>query len=368
MAAPLAAVLGVLATTAAFVPTPLPAKPKENARVIVAPCSPLLAAQQRWGWPAPPSAVPVTLLSAPGMALHLLTVPQASRHDVVVRTAAPGATGDQAPARWHLNESLSVLHLAPGAGAPAGWTSTGTNNCLRYDQNGQFSALAVGDCATASWSSSTADLPAGAGLSSLLRNETDSTIRFVFRDAYNINAKNFSVCMTATWGEPCEPPEFAKLPFCDVARGVDERLEDLLSRTSVEEKVSMLSNDDANRPWISRLSVNPNNTHQEALHGADASGGAAAASHTTPGSEGQATRSFGNLGCVFQRLATIVRTGRGSGPPFPTLLRSPPASTDRSGRGSAGQSGWRAGRCRTKAWVGSTSGARTSTCADTYSY
>jgi len=286
MAAPLAAVLGVLATTAAFVPTPLPAKPKENARVIVAPCSPLLAAQQRWGWPAPPSAVPVTLLSAPGMALHLLTVPQASRHDVVVRTAAPGATGDQAPARWHLNESLSVLHLAPGAGAPAGWTSTGTNNCLRYDQNGQFSALAVGDCATASWSSSTADLPAGAGLSSLLRNETDSTIRFVFRDAYNINAKNFSVCMTATWGEPCEPPEFAKLPFCDVARGVDERLEDLLSRTSVEEKVSMLSNDDANRPWISRLSVNPNNTHQEALHGADASGGGAAASHTTPGSEG----------------------------------------------------------------------------------
>ena len=79
MAAPLAAVLGVLATTAAFVPTPLPAKPKENARVIVAPCSPLLAAQQRWGWPAPPSAVPGTLLSAPGMALHLLTVPQASR-------------------------------------------------------------------------------------------------------------------------------------------------------------------------------------------------------------------------------------------------------------------------------------------------
>ena len=31
----------------AFVPTPLPAKPKENARVILAPCSPLMATQQR---------------------------------------------------------------------------------------------------------------------------------------------------------------------------------------------------------------------------------------------------------------------------------------------------------------------------------
>jgi beta-glucosidase-like glycosyl hydrolase len=44
----------------------------------------------------------------------------------------------------------------------------------------------------------------------------------------------------------------------------------------VEEQVAMLSQDDANRPWLARLSVNPNNTQFESLHGADAAGGARA--------------------------------------------------------------------------------------------
>ena len=38
----------------------------------------------------------------------------------------------------------------------------------------------------------------------------------------------------------------------------------------------MLSQDDANRPWLARLSINTNNSQDEALHGAGAPGGARA--------------------------------------------------------------------------------------------
>jgi len=53
-------------TVLSFVPTKLPAASMENARVIVAPCSPLMAAQQQWAWPGDNNnhAPPLTLTAS----------------------------------------------------------------------------------------------------------------------------------------------------------------------------------------------------------------------------------------------------------------------------------------------------------------
>jgi hypothetical protein len=253
-----------------FVPTALPAQPKENARVLVAPCSPLMAAQQRWNWPSTSTnggaAAPLTLLSAPHMALHLEEIPQQAHLVAVLRTV----TNASAVPRWTYIENTSALQLEGPATRAL---------CLHHMQNGQFANIAAGQCPAASWRSSVADINPLGGLSSLELNQTDQTIRFVFRDSYNLNSMNFTTCLTATWGEPCEPAEFARLPFCDSTKSAEERLDDLISRASVDEQVAMLSNDNANRPWLVRLSVNPNNTQQEALHGAGPAGGAPASSH-----------------------------------------------------------------------------------------
>ena len=234
--------LGVLLTSrASFVPTALPSKPKENARVIVAPCSPLMAAQQQWSVPLDSTPAPLELLSAPGMRLYLQPVRQQVGLAAVIRT------GTQNASIWRYNKLLSVLELAtPGPRQ---------GHCLHYLLNAQFSNLAAGDCASASWRSQVQGPEAGAGLSSFLYNTSDSTVRFIYRDAYNLNHKNNSICLTATWGEPCEPAEFAKLPFCDTSKSADERIDDLLNRATLEEQAAMLSDDDANRPWLARLSV-----------------------------------------------------------------------------------------------------------------
>ena len=78
-------------------------------------------------------------------------------------------------------------------------------------------------------------------------------------------------------GEPCAPAAFKELPFCNRSLSHDQRTDDLLARATVPEMAAMLSNDNANRPWLSRLSFNPNNTQQEALHGAIAGAGAGGA-------------------------------------------------------------------------------------------
>lgn len=225
-------------------PTALPSKPKENARVIVAPCSPLMATQQQWAVPSDSSQqpAPLALLAAPGMLLHLQPVRQQIGLAAVVRTAAPSNASV-----WRYNKTLSVLELAtPGPRM---------GRCLHYLLNAQFSNVAAGDCAKVSWSATVDGPTAGAGLSSFLYNTSDSTVRFIYRDAYNLNHQNSSICLTATWGEPCEPAEFAKLPFCDTSKSADERVDDLLRRATVEEQAAMLSADDANRPWLPRLSV-----------------------------------------------------------------------------------------------------------------
>jgi hypothetical protein len=265
------------ATTSSFVPTQLPSQPKENARVIVAPCSALMAAQQRWSWPQIGSAAPLSLLSAPAMQIYVQHTDRGAHWETVLRSTPAAATAPH----WRFNESLSVLQLSSGAGAPAGWKA-GSSTCLKTNYHNQYSNLNVGDCPTTNWRSNVKDIAPGGGLTGLLHNASDSTIRFVFRDSYNLNFKNLSICLTATWGEPCEPAEFAKLPFCDNNKSANERVDDLLSRTTVEEQAAMLSNDNANRIWLTRLSVNPNNTQDEAMHGADSPGGAPATSHVPP--------------------------------------------------------------------------------------
>ena len=114
----------------------------------------------------------------------------------------------------------------PGAGR--------AGQCLRYLLNAQFSNVAVGNCDPASWSSQVNGPDAMAGISSFLYNTSDSTIRFIYRDSYDLNHKNSSICLTASWGEPCEPAEFAKLPFCDTAKSADERIDDLNLRIVAE--------------------------------------------------------------------------------------------------------------------------------------
>jgi hypothetical protein len=262
------------AVTQGFVPTALPAQPKENARVIVAPCSPLMAAQQRWSLPSASeaNASSLTLRSAPRMSLHIQPIRQQAHVVAVLRTV----TNVSAVPQWQYVANTSALQLVGNSQEPH-------PQCLRYLQNGQFSNVALGTCPVTSWDSSAGDLPPGAGLGSLLLNQSDSTVRFIYRDAYNLNFLNFSTCLTASWGEPCEPAEFKKLPFCDITKSADERVNDLLSRASVEEQAAMLSNDGANRPWLARLSINPNNTQQEALHGAGASGGAPSNNHSLDG-------------------------------------------------------------------------------------
>ena len=128
-------------------------------------------------------------------------------------------------------------------------------------------------------------------------------IRFVFRDAYNLNKRNFSVCLTATWGEPCANTEFASLPFCDRALSADARADDLLSRATTDELSNMLSNDGIKHAWLPRLGVATNNTHQEALHGTCASGGGPAPSHT-PGSLGPGT----GFGTSFPHATALAAT------------------------------------------------------------
>jgi hypothetical protein len=143
----------VLASATERIKTTLPAKPKENARVIVAPCSPLMATQQRWSLPTYGKPAPLALLSVPGMQLHMEPIAQQAGHAGVVRTSAPNASV------WGYNKRLSVLQLVtPGANS--------AEKCLRYLQSGQYSNVAVGDCATASWSSQVQGPVAGGGLSS----------------------------------------------------------------------------------------------------------------------------------------------------------------------------------------------------------
>ena len=99
----------LLTSRASFVPTALPSKPQENARVIVAPCSPLMAAQQQWSVPLDSTPAPLELLSAPGMRLYLQPVRQQIGLAAVIRT------GTQNASIWRYNKLLSVLELAsPG--------------------------------------------------------------------------------------------------------------------------------------------------------------------------------------------------------------------------------------------------------------
>ena len=244
--------------------TILPKRPLEGSRVILAPCSPIMSRQQRWSFPKNSSA-PLRLLlqnnethnSDPAMYLHLQ---HGSRNPLaVVRSGAD-------PPLWEFNSSLDVLQLAS------------TRDCLTINHNGRYSNLVPGPCPERSWRSNTKDLSPGGGDPNLFRNATDSTIRFVWRDAYNLNRRNFSVCLTSTWGEPCENVEFRGLPFCDRSLPAGNRTDDLLSRATLDELQGALSNDQAHHPWLARLGFVPNNTHQEALHGACASGGAPAQS------------------------------------------------------------------------------------------
>ena len=198
--------------------TVLPQRPLNGSRVILAPCSPIMTTQQRWSFPEKGSA-PLRLLlkndnSSESMYLHLQQGPRNVL--AVVRSSAD-------PPLWKFNSSLDVLQLIT------------THKCLTINQNGRFSNAAVGNCPSRSWRSNTEDLPPGSGDPNLFRNETDKTIRFVWRDAYNLNRRNFSICLTSTWGEPCENMEFRGLPFCNRSLSADQRTDDMLSRATIDE-------------------------------------------------------------------------------------------------------------------------------------
>ena len=278
-----------------FVPTKLPTAPMENARVIVAPCSPLMAAQQQWAWPWENNnhAAPLTL-TASGMSLHLLPKAANTPPAAVVRSGpADGA------AMWFYNETVSVLQLAPAAAAHP--------QCLM--KASMDSNMATGGVPATSAFDSIADCRVGAAL---FRNGTDGTIRYIWRDAYSLNQRNFSVCLTATWGEPCAPAAFKALPFCNRSLSHDQRTDDLLARATVPEMAALLSNDNANHPWLARLSFNPNNTQEEALHGASARNGGGGAPASPDGPNPAGTGFGTTYPAPLALAATLNRTLWGS--------------------------------------------------------
>jgi hypothetical protein len=110
------------------IPTTMPAAPMENARVIVAPCSPRMAAQQQWTWPETVAA-PLTL-RATQMSLHLLPPPSTATDPTgVVRASADAA------AMWLYNSTLSVLQLVGG--------QTKSAKCLAANNHGMSSNVAT---------------------------------------------------------------------------------------------------------------------------------------------------------------------------------------------------------------------------------
>ena len=122
----------------------------------------------------------------------------------------PGSPQPTSPsagaATWLYNETLSVLQLVPMAAAAASSASSaGTiagiakSKCLMSNLHGMTSNVAAGDVPADSAFDSIADFSLMGGSCALFRNRSDRTIRFIWRDSYNLNHRNFSVCLTATW-------------------------------------------------------------------------------------------------------------------------------------------------------------------------
>lgn len=182
----------VVVVIAARVETPLPARPLESSRVILAPCSPLMATQQQWSFPTGADGARLQLLLRNGngngndgsmdgqqqdtarplssMYLEMEQSPTEASLLGVVRSSSLHTSGTL----WTFNTTLDVLQLV-------NTNPTGTK-CLTTLQNGQFTTVAAGECPKRSWRSNTDDL--AYGISSLYRNASDSTIRFVHREAY----------------------------------------------------------------------------------------------------------------------------------------------------------------------------------------
>ena len=274
--------------------------------MIVAPCSPLMAAQQQWSLPSTSTAMPLTLLSTvPSLTKghpHAVLAPAASAMSLHLTIGASGRSlgvvrsddGSTSSPTWLWNTSISAIQFNESSRSPI--------RCLTSNTNGVFSNVAVSGCPATDWQApgSVHDFDAAA---SAILNTTDHTVRFVFRDAYNLNKRNFSVCLTATWGEPCANTEFAGLPFCNLSLSADARADDLLARATTDELSNMLSNDGIKHAWLPRLGVATNNTQQEALHGTCASGGGPAPSHT-PGTLEPGT----GFGTSFPHATTLAAT------------------------------------------------------------
>jgi hypothetical protein len=124
----LALISMMIATVVTPIPTTLPTAPMENARVIVAPCSPLMAAQQQWTWPETVAA-PLTL-RATQMSLHLLPPPSTATDPAGVVRASTDAA-----AMWLYNSTLSVLQLVGG--------QTKSSKCLAANNHGMSSNVAT---------------------------------------------------------------------------------------------------------------------------------------------------------------------------------------------------------------------------------
>ena len=128
------------------VETLLPARPLENSRVIIAPCSPVMARQQQWSFPTAGADAPLQLLLSSdsnndndndGNKMYLVLEQSPTEAGLlgVVRSfpsPSPSSASASAPpsAIWTFNATLDVLQLAN--------TTIASAKCLTTFQNGQY--------------------------------------------------------------------------------------------------------------------------------------------------------------------------------------------------------------------------------------
>eukprot|EP01084_Bolivina_argentea_P243625 408377_1 len=86
--------------------------------------------------------------------------------------------------------------------------------------------------------------------------------QFNINNGYISSIVNKSLCITPVF-YTCKSPQFSSYPYCNQNLLIEERVNDLLSRMTLKEKVDNLG---SNNQGVPRLGV-PNNAFHEALHG-----------------------------------------------------------------------------------------------------
>ena len=150
-------------------------------------------------------------------------------------------------------------------GTPWIWDCDGTNNNQWWQLNNSLLQNAAGKtCMQASSTTS---------YSSISMQKCDASnslqkwsLKTAAKGSLIQSMANTSLCLTASTSQTmpnCSMSPFNSYPYCNQALSTEDRVNDLLSRMTLDEKVKNLQN---NNPGIPRLAV-PKNLFHEMLHG-----------------------------------------------------------------------------------------------------